>query len=111
MPSDAPGGTVYATVLFDNVDDATHALSLNGDALLGNKIVVRAWAKGKKVADVTHRCLFILQVAASFLSLPEAKRGVTSKSVHVCGVNFTKIRFVPSYTRNHWISHRWDGNQ
>jgi hypothetical protein len=37
----------------------------------------------------------ILQVAASFLSLPEAKRGVTPKSVQVYGVNFTKIRFVP----------------
>jgi len=69
VPSDAPGGTVYATVLFDNVDDATHALSLNGIALLGNKIVV----------------------ATSFLSLPEAKRGIAPKSVQICGVNFTKF--------------------
>jgi len=67
--SGALGGTVYATVLFDSMNDATRALSLNGDALLGNEIVV----------------------AASFLSLPEAKRGVTPKSVQICGVNFTRF--------------------
>jgi hypothetical protein len=101
VPSDVPGATVYATVLFDNVDDATHALSLNGDTLLGNKMVVRSWAKGNEIRRRhSLSCRFILQVATSFLSLPEAKRGVTPKTVHICGVNVTKFRFVHAHTRN-----------
>lgn len=112
MPSDVSRVTVYATVLFDNVDDATHALSLNGDTLLGNKMVVRSWAKGNEIRRRhSLSCHFILQVATSFLSLPEAKRGVTPKTVQICGVNVTKFRFVPTHLEIVWISHHCDGNQ
>jgi len=80
--------------LFANVEDATHALSLNGDTLLGQKIVVRSSATEGFQYSLTH----FLQVAASFLSLPEAKRGIRRKSVHICGVDLKKIRFVSSVT-------------
>jgi len=55
VPSRARGSTVYATVLFASVDDATHALSLNGNSLLGKKIVVRSWQRGSIVV-ITHCC-------------------------------------------------------
>jgi hypothetical protein len=47
VPNGDGGSTVYATVLFPTVEDATRALSLTGRALLGNKIVVRLESTGK----------------------------------------------------------------
>lgn len=91
MPSGPHGATVYATVVFANVEGATRALSLNGDTLLGKKIVVRSSATDGLRYSRTH----FLQVTASFLGLPEAKRGIRrKKSVQFCGVDFTKLRFV-----------------
>ncbi|KAH9975177.1 hypothetical protein BJV77DRAFT_1074564 [Russula vinacea] len=69
VPSGAHGNTVYATVLFASMEGATQALGMDGNPLLGKKIVV----------------------APSFLGLPEASRGIRRKPVAVCGVNFTKI--------------------
>jgi hypothetical protein len=39
---------------------------------------------------------FILQVAPSFLALPEARRTIRRKPISVCGVNLTRIGFVQS---------------
>jgi len=69
VPSGANGNTVYATVLFASVEGATQALAMDGNRLLGKKVVV----------------------SPSFLGLPEAIRGIRRKPVAVCGVNFTKI--------------------
>ncbi|KAI0285051.1 hypothetical protein BGY98DRAFT_946887 [Russula aff. rugulosa BPL654] len=75
VPSGANASTVYATVLFVSVDGATRALFMDGSPLLGKRIVV----------------------APSFLALPEASRSIRRKPISVCGVNFTKIRFVQGY--------------
>jgi hypothetical protein len=40
---------------------------------------------------------FILQVAPSFLALPEARQTIRRSPISVLGVNLTKIRFVQGY--------------
>ncbi|KAF8505495.1 hypothetical protein F5888DRAFT_1649584 [Russula emetica] len=75
VPSDANASTVYATVMFVSLDGATKALFMDGNRLLGKRIVV----------------------APSFLALPEASRGIRRKPVSVFGVNLTNIRFVQGH--------------
>jgi hypothetical protein len=82
--------------MFANVKDATRALSWNGHTLLGKKIVVRSSATGRNFSTYSS----FLQVAASFLSLPEAKRGIRQKSAQICGVDLKKFRFVKCDDRN-----------
>ncbi|KAI0002974.1 hypothetical protein BJV74DRAFT_814566 [Russula compacta] len=69
VPSDSNECTFYATVLFATVAGATQALAMNGNLLLGNKIVV----------------------STSFLGLPEANRGIRPQPVEIFGINVTAI--------------------
>jgi hypothetical protein len=76
VPSGARGATVYATVLFANVEDATHALSLNGDTLLGERIVVRSSATCR---DFSHRCIAFLAGHCQFSQLARGQTRCPSK--------------------------------
>lgn len=92
VPSVANADTVYASILFASMDGATRALFKDSSVLLGKKIVVCSGVKVKYKGC----CLLIviLQVAPSFLALPEASQRNRRKPISVLGVNLTKIRFV-----------------
>ena len=92
----ANANTVYATVLFVSVNGATQALFKHGVILLGKRIVVCSRAKYKDLLLLIV-VSFILQVAPSFLALPEARQGIRRRPISVFGVNLTKIRFVQGY--------------
>jgi hypothetical protein len=82
--------------MFVSVDGATKALFMHNEPLLGKRIVVCSQAMYLRLLLLIV-VSFILQVAPSFLALPEASRGIRRKPISVCGVNLTKIRFVQGY--------------
>ncbi|KAF8271770.1 hypothetical protein EI94DRAFT_1784087 [Lactarius quietus] len=75
VPGSSRGHTVYATVLFASVEEATKALSMNGRTVLGRKIIV----------------------SPSFLDMPEARRNMRQKPFKLFDVNLTDLGFVGGF--------------